>query len=163
MITRLIVGLLCLQLVGCGLHPLYGGSRSPLSADEFSDIFVEMPNSRMVQLVRNEMTIGSNGAGSAEGAKFVLVLTDNNNVSTVLASKTGFNRREMLDVNVSFILRDNITQKEVFAGRSFAVVPYDRGSSEFNNLQAVEDAQKRAAKLISEDIRNRLSVHLASL
>ena len=163
MITRLVIGLLCLQLAGCGLHPLYGSNRTSLVADEFEDIFVEMPNSRMVQLIRNDLMIGSKNAVSAGGAKFILVLSDSNNVSTVLASKTGLNRREMLDVNVSFSLLDGISRKEVFVGRSFAVVPYDRGSSEFSNLQSVEDAQKRASKLISDDIRNRISVHLASL
>lgn len=159
MMTRrfLFLGLLSF-LSACNLKPLYMQDVNTSSA---KIVYVGDVQSRFQQLIIRELVDGSSNFSVDESSSLFLLLTENFSTSAVLASKSGFNSRESIEVNVRFALNDRMTAKEVFSGTSFAIIPYDRGASEFSNIQAIENAQKRAAVQIAEDIRTRISAFLA--
>jgi LPS-assembly lipoprotein len=49
----------------------------------------------------------------------------------------------------------------VLSGTSYGRASFERNKSIFSNVRAREDAENRAAKVVGEDLKSRLSAHLA--
>jgi LPS-assembly lipoprotein len=49
----------------------------------------------------------------------------------------------------------------VFQGASHSRAPYERFESPYSNVRAREDAENRAARTISDDLKTRLAAYLS--
>jgi LPS-assembly lipoprotein len=67
----------------------------------------------------------------------------------------------MLNGTARFSLKDQ-DGRTVFAGTARANATYQRDEQRFASVRAARDADIRVAKLLADDIRQRLAAHFAS-
>ena len=161
--SRLVVVAAGLGMAGCGFTPLYGTSDagSPVAL-KLASISVTEQDTRLGQLVRNEIVSGVSPAGTAGGKAYRLELDAKGSEDLAISSIDTESLRKHYRVNVSFQLYDTNTGKPIYAGKTFSQVSYDRIDSPVANLQAQVNAQQRAAAETGRDIRTRLAAFLST-
>ena len=152
-----IVALACWLLAGCGFQPLYGKSGSNDVVREFSYIDVAPIKDRMGQQLRNELVQRLHTAGRAPFVKYRLVSKISQSKQSLAVQKSAFSTRANLTVRVEFDLVSTNSASVLLSIEEQATVSYNVLDSEFATLAAERDAQTRAIKFLSDDIR----VHLA--
>lgn len=160
---RIALVLTMLGLAGCGFTPLYGTPEngSPV-ASKLASISVNEQNTRLGQLVRNEIVSSISPAGTSGGNAYRLDLKPTSSETVAIDAINTESLRQHYKVNVAFVLIDNQTGKPVYSGKTFSQVPYDRIDAPVANLQAQTNAQERAAKEVGQDIRTRLAAYLST-
>jgi LPS-assembly lipoprotein len=160
-------------LAGC-FQPLYGersvtgGSalREALGAVDVMQI--EAPagsfESRLAVQIRNDLLFNFTGGGEPRpqshrlriqmaGARGTLSLDRNSALPTM----------ENYALNTVYTLIEIGTGKVVVTGRAFATVSYDPpGTQRFARINALQDAERRAAKVVSDNITTRLASYFVS-
>lgn len=159
------VGLFCsaLLLAGCGFQPLYGTASTGNQIEHaLASISVADPKTRLDQLIRNEVISSISPPGSAGSSAYRLEILSEADKFTSIESTNTEPSRLQYKVNTSYTLYDNQTGKPVHNGKTFSQVSYDRVDAPAANLQALNNAQERAAREIGQDIRIRLAAFFAS-
>jgi LPS-assembly lipoprotein len=153
-----------LALAGCGFRPLYGSNQMSASvANELAAVAIAEPANRLAQLIRNDLLSTMRPAGTAEPDRYTLTIDAKSaNDKALEDNDTGMTVRRTVRVNASFVLKDSVTGKPLYTGKTFSNVSYDEVGHSFANLQAQTNAIERAAHEISLDIRTRLAAHFAS-
>jgi LPS-assembly lipoprotein len=153
-----------LALGGCVVRPLYAdmpGTGTPVSV-ELSKIAVEPARDRVSQVLRNELIFGFTGGGEPGppeyALRFFLTQTDAAVAVEVLSEVPA---AYLVSLSASFVLSDARTGRTLLTGNSTADASYDFSSQRFANVRAQQDAQRRAAKTIAQDIRTRLAAYFA--
>ena len=155
--------LMAVLLAGCGFQPLYGTASSGGQVEQaLASIAVDEPRNRLDQLIRNEVMAGISPVGSSGGNAYRLEIQSKSDEFTSIENPNTEPSRVQYKVNTSFTLFDNQTGKAVHSARTFSQVSYDRVDAPAANLQALNNAQERAAKEIGQDIRIRLAAFFAS-
>ncbi|MBI2718581.1 MAG: hypothetical protein HYX36_07440 [Rhizobiales bacterium] len=171
--TRLGLVLLCLlYLGGCGYRPLYGtANESSGVVQALASISIAEADTRLGQIIRNDLLSGMRPAGTAGEDKYRLVITPQSKNSDIIDTKQPNSSRESVNITVAFELQEN--GKVIYSGKSFSQVSYDRVSAAdttghlmvrgpLANYQAQLSATERAAHELSVDIRTRLAAYFAS-
>jgi LPS-assembly lipoprotein len=161
--------LLALGLAAC-FRPLYGptasGERldSVLAAIEVAKVDAASPSSeRFSHYLRSELVYDLNGSGQAAAKRYKLALAfDQRFESPVVDTATGRAQAAILTGNVTYTLTTLDGSKVLTAGKATASASYDRSPQRFATVRAARDADIRLAKVLSEQIRTRLSAALAS-
>ena len=154
-----------LALAGCVARPLYAdmpGSGTQVST-ELSRIAVEPARDRLNQLLRNELIYAFTGGGepgSQDYALRIFVTQTDAAVSVEVLSEVPASY--LVSLSASFVLSDARTGRTLITGNSSADASYDFSSQRFANVRAQEDAERRAAKTIAQDIRTRLAAYFAT-
>ncbi len=152
-----------LALAACDFRPLYGTTETGGNvAFLLASISVDQQNTRLGQLVRNEIVSGISPAGTSGGNAYRLAFTAQDSEFTSIDSVNTEPLRQQYKVNASFTLIDTGTGKPVHTGKTFSQVSYDRVDAPAANLQAQTNAQERAAIEIGRDIRIRLAAYFSS-
>ena len=161
--SRIVIVAAALALSGCGFSPLYGTTEagSPVAL-KLASIAVTEQDTRLGQLVRNEIVSGITPAGSAGGNAYRLELDAKGSEELAISAIDTDSLRKHYRVNVSFVLYDTDTSKPVYSGKTFSQVPYDRIDAPVANLQAQVNAQERAARESGRDIRTRLAAFMST-
>lgn len=161
--SRIVLVAAALGLAGCGFSPLYGttDAGSPVAL-KLASISVAEQDSRLGQLVRNEIVSGISPAGSVGSNAYRLELTAVGSENLAIGAVDTESLRKHYRVNVSFVLYDSSTDKSVYSGKTFSQVSYDRIDAPVANLQAQVDAQERAAAETGSDIRTRLAAFMST-
>jgi LPS-assembly lipoprotein len=166
--ARLLQGLVCLGLLGllagCGFSPLYGtsGLASASVSQRLAGVAVPEQTTRVGQLIRNEILSAIAPAGTVAGTEYRLDMTPTtNDESTVEAQNTDVLRRSYR-LSVEFELIEAASGKQVYSGKTFSYVSYDRTGAPFANQQARVNAEERAAQEVGLDIRTRLAAYFAA-
>lgn len=151
-------------LGGCGFQPLYNaGSSSEGVVAELRGIAIAEPQSRLAQLIRNDLLSSIRPAGSGNGDRYTLAIDAAAQEDTVIETRqVTETSREVVRVNVHFALRKQGTGELVYEGKTFSHVPYDEVGQSFSDLRGRNNALERAAREVSVDIRTRLAAHFAS-
>jgi LPS-assembly lipoprotein len=162
-LVRAVVALALLALLpACGFRPLYGtDSQGQSVAGELRAVSVADQRTRAGQLVRNEIlaTVPPNSGGAYQyRLDMVPVVTESNTIEQRDTNTSRLTYR----LNVSFALVDIGTGKPVYKGQTFSFVSYDRVESPVANVQALANAEERAAREVGVDIRTRVAAFLAS-
>jgi len=149
---------LALALGACGFRPLYGTpDYGPSVSAQLAAVDVEEQHTRIGQLVRNEIVAGISPAGGGSEGSYRLILHPvADDVVAIEGSDTDAVRRTFKLI-VEFQLIDTGAGKQVYAGKTFSHVSYDRVVAPVANLQAEINAQERAAKEVGTDIRLRVA------
>ena len=169
MLTGWKIGVLAaaalIGLQGCNsLRPLYGtnGAEESSVVTELSNIDIPPPNSRVQQLIRNNLISTMSPPGQEGNGRYTLVIKAvPTNFDITVERNTDITRRSYR-LNVGFVLNDSSNGRRIFSGTTFSEVAYDKVTSEFTNLQAEKNARDRAALEVSQDIRTRLAAFFAT-
>ena len=163
MLTRafklLLVASLCM-LGGCsGLRPLYGtaGGGSSVVAN-MSALAVEEQHTRAGQIIRNELLDGV----STASPRFALKLLVTERVIDVASLSSTLGSRKRYALSAHYELVQFGSGKPVNSGDSFSNVEFDTINVPVADLQAADDARRRASKELGQDLRLRIATFLSA-
>jgi LPS-assembly lipoprotein len=151
------------SVTACSFHPLYGTrATEPGAAVELQAIAIPEAKTRLEQLIRNDLLSTMRPVGTTTAEKYTLVLQPMSYEQDAIVVTTGKVERRTVNVRVSFSLTETSSGRQLYAGKTFSLVSYDRTTQGFADLQAQTNAIERAALQISTDIRTRLAAHFAA-
>lgn len=110
--------------------------------------------------IRNALmfSLYGEGAGGPTTHRLLMKLTTSR-TSIIVDPTTALPEYENYGIDVAYELKDNVTDKTVLTGTTFARVSYDIPGQEqrFAKTRGLRDAEDRAAKTIAENIKTRLA------
>jgi LPS-assembly lipoprotein len=170
MVARLAaVALLAAPAAGC-FQPMYAehgpnggpGLRDKLSSVEFAALNV--PNgsreARLGVAIRNDLMFKAYGGGTGMPPTYKLTMRlVTSRTSVIVDSTTARPEIENYGIDVSYELREIVTDKVVMTGSTTARVTNDAPGQEqrFARERGLRDAEDRASKVIAEAISTRLA------
>jgi LPS-assembly lipoprotein len=173
-LARSVVTLALAAMLGGCFQPLYGEhsvSGSPKLREALSGVEVveiraaaNTPEARMAVPIQNELRFSFTGGGSQGHPTHRLLVQISGNRTVVSATNvTGLPFIENFTLRATYSLVDLTTKKPVVTGRATTTVSYDpSGTQRYARLSGMQDAERRAAKVIAENITTRLSSYFVS-
>lgn len=145
-------------LAACGFTPLYGERAGQATIAELNAISIDAASDRVGQEIRNQL-IDRFGSDPASGSKRYRLSLEIEKQTQALAIQfddtiTRFN----LFLTAQFDLVDLSTGAVIYRDTARSIGSYNVVQSEFATLISEQDAAKRAAREVSEEIRMLLSV-----
>ncbi len=168
--TVLAAGLL---VAGC-FQPLYGDrsvSGGPKLREALSGVQVmeiraaaDTPEARMAVPIQNELRFGFTGGSGSGTPTHRLQLQIAGSRAVVSATNvSGLPVLENFTLNATYSLVEIATNKPVLTGRATTTVSYDpSGTQRFARITGMQDAERRAAKVIADNVTTRLSSYFVS-
>jgi LPS-assembly lipoprotein len=153
--------LLALLLPGCGYRPLYGSGGATDVVSELRGVSIPEQDTRVGQLIRNELLSSIRPAGTAENDRYTLSFTPDLRKETITARTETGATRSALKLTVTYRLT-SIDGKTIYKeGKVFSQVSYDVLREPVADLRAETNALERAAREAAMDIRVRISAQFA--
>jgi LPS-assembly lipoprotein len=157
---RLLLALLLPLLAGCGFTPVLG-ERTDAVDEKLSQISVApMPGIVGVYL-RNDLLDRLRAEDKPAAASHRLEIGLNSNLFGSLVEPDASVTRYSLMLNADYRLVDLSSNEVVLKGNTEATSAYNVVESEYATLVARRDAEKRAAKMLSDDLSLRLALYFA--
>ena len=152
------------SLGGCGWQPLYGPTASGAKlGDVMRTVNISTVPGRVGQRVRNELIFDQTGGGErADEFKYRLDIALRESVLNTLVDITGDPTSQVYQLYTQFKLIRLADNQVVMEGRSNARAAYNKVDSVFADIRAKRDAEDRAARTISDEIRTRLATYFSS-
>jgi LPS-assembly lipoprotein len=154
----LVTAVLLVALAGCGFRPMYGrAARAPVMP-HLQQIAVEPIPERVGHRVWNNLLDRLNPTGTPAQPRYRLQVELR--VSQEGLAVRGDTRvtRNNYRLIANFRLRDASGGELLYKGRTFSIAAYNLVDSEFANISAEKDAERRTAREISDEIRDRLAM-----
>jgi LPS-assembly lipoprotein len=160
-------------VAGC-FQPLYGdrsvsGSpdlRAALSGVQVVEIraAANTPEARMAVPLQNDLRFNFTGGGESGAPTHRLLMQITGNRAVVSATNvTGLPFIENFTLNATYSLVEIATNKPVVTGRATTTVSYDpAGTQRYARITGMQDAERRAAKVIADNVTTRLSSYFVS-
>lgn len=153
-------------LSGCGnggFRPLYGSAGIGANADaRLAKVSVTTIPGRVGQQIRNEVIFhATGGGGEAVNPELRLDVAIRESVTSTLVRIDGDSGGQVYNVEAKFQLVRVSDKSVVLSGTSYGRASFERNTSIFSNVRARDDAEDRAAKVVAEDLKARLSAYLA--
>jgi LPS-assembly lipoprotein len=168
--ARYALAMAAAGLAGGCFQPLYGdrslsggpGVRERLSAVEVIPISVPSGSleARIAVEIRNALMFDLTGGGSASAPTHRLKITIASLRQQVIVDITTSRPDvEQTGINASYTLTEIATGKSVVTGQTFSRVSYDNPGQQqrFARARGQRDAESRAAKVITDNIKSRLA------
>jgi LPS-assembly lipoprotein len=159
---------------GC-FRPLYAergpdggpGIKQMLSAVDVQPIVAAngTPEARIGNEVRNALIFSTTGgSGSAPPTHRLTIRLAPSRAAVVVDPRTARSEIENYGIDASYTLTDIVSGKQVVQAQTFARVSFDVPGQEqrFARIRGLRDAENRAAKVISDQITNRLISYFAA-
>jgi LPS-assembly lipoprotein len=147
-----------------GEHTMAGGSilRDQLAAVEILQIVAPKgtDDDRLAVEIRNALLFDlTGGHGEAPPVHRLKISISSTRTATIVDKNTGRSDEEVSGITATYTLTEIATGKIVVTGQTFSRVSYDIPGQEqrYARLRGLRDAEGRAAKVIAENIRARLS------
>ncbi len=157
--------LTALWLAGCQVQPLH--STAALSdgsalGSTLASVEIAEPNSRLDQLVRNELQFSLSGGTQPTGnSPYELRFITRKQVRSVGISDVDFGPRAFfVDISSDYVLTDRRKAAPIAQGTEKATASYDRVDQEFTNVRSERDAEIRAAKATALRLRQAIAIAL---
>jgi LPS-assembly lipoprotein len=166
--------LLSAALLGGCFQPLYGTGTEPgrpavrdaLSAIEVQQIDAAANTSEapLAVQIRNDLLFNFTGGGYPAPSTHKLKVQINGNRAVVAIDRaTALPNIETYTLRTSYSLTEIATGKVVVTGNASTAVSYDTlGQQRFARLSGMHDAERRAAKVITDNITTRLASYFVS-
>lgn len=160
-------------LGGC-FQPLYGDRtvaggpqlRQALAAVEVTEIkaAANTAEARMAVPLQNELRFNlTGGSGGAAPTHRLVVQIAGNRAVVSATNVTGLPFIENFTLHATYTLVEIATNKPVVTGRATTTVSYDpSGTQRFARLSGMQDAERRAARVIADNVTSRLSSYFVS-
>jgi LPS-assembly lipoprotein len=172
--ARLSVALAAAVLVAGCFQPLYG-ERSPTGGSALREALrtvdvleIDAPanssEARLAVQIKNDLIFNFNGGGSPlpPTHKLKVVIRGGRTVVSIDRSSALPNVENFV-LNASYTLTEIATGKSVVTGSATANVSYDTlGQQRFARISGMHDAERRAAKVISDNVTTRLSSYFVA-
>jgi len=152
-----------LLLGGC-FRPMYASVSpgAPALTETLSSVEVTPIKGRVGQQVRNNLQFGFTGGGGAAVPRYRLdVVVDWSRASSIVDVDTDEPRIDTLLLTASYALFKAGDPAPLVTGRLNASKSFDRTLQRFAALRAARDAENSAAKVLAEQIRNRIAIFLS--
>ena len=159
---------------GC-FQPLYGTQASVGAAgisDRLSSVEVapiDAPNgtrlSRVGVELRNSLMYDLTGGGAAAATNYKLdIRLTSNQLQVIVDLNTARPDIQNYGIDASYTLTDITTAKKLVTGQTFSRVSYNIPGQQqrFAGDRGLRDAENRAAKVISDNIRSRLASYFVA-
>ena len=158
---------------GC-FQPLYGeglvegrpGLRELLAAVDVKQIEAPAatPEARLAVEIRNQLLFNFTGGGYPQPPTHELTIRiAGRSPAVTIDPATKLPTIETYSLTTTYTLAEIATKKVVVTGRASTGVSYDTlGQQRFARIRAMNDAESRAAKIISDNITSRLSSYFVS-
>lgn len=156
--------LLPLFVAACDLQPLYGNRDKPGDAvfNDFAQTKIDTIADRPGQLLRNELLDRMNYRGEPVKPAYELKIKLTEDQQNILVRKDEIATAANLTSIADYQLIDIATKRVLTSGRSTSINRVNILRSPYSTVVSSEDAQKRAAQQIAEDIRTRLGIYFNS-
>ena len=153
---------------GC-FQPLYGegnvaggfSARDALAAVEVPEIGVpaNSSESRLAVQIRNDLIFNFTGGGAPSSPTHRLKVQINGGRSIIsINPTTKLPDTEVYGLNTTYSLTEIATGKVVVTGRATTNISYETlGQQRFARISGMHDAERKAAKVISDNITTRLA------
>ena len=173
--ARLAGALALAALLGGCFEPLYGerslaggpGLRTRMNAVDIASI--DAPNgtplARIANELRNDLIFDlQGGSGGSTPTHLLRIQMSTSNQQVIVDITTARADVQQFGINASYTLVEKATGKPVVTGQTFARVSYDNPgqAQRFSNARGQRDAENRAAKQISGNIRSRLASYFSA-
>jgi LPS-assembly lipoprotein len=152
-------------LGACGFHPLYGKA-NPEVAPQNTSIKILPPGgpidqdtARVGQELRNMLYTQLNPKGEPARPKYTLDMKLTESKQSLAIQKTEVATRANLTIDAEYKLQEIATGRMVVSASTRGIASYDIVQSEFANLTAAKDAERRALQGVSDDIVLRISFY----
>lgn len=163
----IVVLALTLMLGGC-FRPLYGPTASGerlqdvLASIEVGSISSPPGQERIGHYIRSELIFDLDGSGTPSPKRYRLALDTAETIQPIsVDSATGRADAAILNGTVKFALT-SLDGRTLVVGTARANATYNRDQQRFASVRAARDADIRVAKLLADDIKNRLAAHFAT-
>ena len=173
--ARLAGALALAGLLGGCFEPLYGErslTGGPGLRQRMAAVDVSIPNvpngtpvARIANEVRNDLLFDlQGGSGGVTPTHQLRINLSTNNQQVIIDITTARADVQQFGINATYSLVEKATGKSVVSGETFARVSYDNPgqAQRFSNARGQRDAENRAAKQISENIRSRLASYFSA-
>jgi LPS-assembly lipoprotein len=164
--TFVLAGLSALG--GCGWQPLYGhvsdSSGASLGANagpQLASVHILPIADRVGQVLYNALRDRLNPGGPPANPRYDLAIRIVERTSQPLILPDQTISRVDLTLNAGYVLYQLGNRSPVYKGSSRATTAYDLLSDEFASIQAADDARRRGALTLADDITTQLAVFLA--
>ena len=152
-------------LSGCGssgFQPLYGAAGIGAQAHEkLAQVKITPIPGRVGQVIRNDLIFQTTGGGQPQPPAYQLDIAVRETIASTLVRSDGDARSQIYNIDASFKLIRLSDKEVVLIGTSFGRAGFERFESIFSNVRARQDAEDRAARTVSQDLKSRLSAYLA--
>jgi len=147
-----------LLLTACGFAPLYGThGNAETVAPQLADVHVGVIPDAIGQELRNKILDLMPPPNDAPRYQLKIALAEGG-LGVAIARDTTVTRQQLRD-NLHAELFDTKTQKTVWEADTAATASYSVLNSQFSNLVAAQDAQRRNLDELSERVVNQLSLY----
>ncbi len=156
-----LAGLLALS--ACGWQPLYGrvDSTGGNAAPQLATVHILPIADRTGQNLYNELRDRINPSGSPSQPHYDLVIRLDEQTTQMLILQDQTASRTNLTLTATFQLYQRGNAKPVLQGTSRTTTTYDLLNDEFATIQSTNDARRRGALTLADDIATQLAVFLA--
>ena len=152
-----------LVLNACGWQPLYGkvDSTGGNAAPQLATVHILPIADRTGQNLYNELRDRMNPSGSPSNPHYDLVINLQERSTQLLILQDQTASRTDLTLTATFQLYQRGNAKPVLQGTSRATTSYDLLNDEFATIQSTNDARRRGALTLADDIATQLAVFLS--
>lgn len=153
-----------LPVAACGFEPLYGNRDAPGDAvfNDFHQVKIATIPERSGQMLRNELLDRLNYRGEPAQPRYELKVALKEERRDVLVRSDEVATAADLTLTASYELVDRTSNAVLAKGAPRSINRYNVLASPYATLNSAEDARRRAAKQLAEDIRTRLAVYFTS-
>lgn len=147
-------------VAACGFRPLYGQRADGGSTfAELEAVTIGPIPGRVGQILRNHLLDRLTPRGQQVQARFRLDVRLSQAKESLAIKKDEEITRSNLKLTADFVLRDPSSGATLYSGQSRSTASFNLVRSDFANLIAEQDAQRRAAREISDQIMTQLAVY----
>jgi LPS-assembly lipoprotein len=167
-LSRALLAILALAtpLAGCGWHPLYGESAA--SADttvgqQMSEVHIQPIADRVGQQLYNMLRDRMNPLGVPQNPRYDLVVTLSQSTVQELINPDQTAARVDVTLTASYDLYAREKPgTSIFHGSSRTTTAYDLLTDPYASVVSADDAKRRGAQSLADEISNRLAVYLSA-
>lgn len=150
-----VAALALVLLAGCQARPLYG-----TITGEKQSVSISVANSRIEQIVRNELVLGF--GGEQQDGAYRLDLSVSSNIGGILPGGVDNEfSAARATVTASYVLTTVATGETITSGSRFADAQLDLPSQQFAQVRAKLEAEDRAARAVAALVRADVAAALA--
>jgi len=156
--AALLLAAALLTGAGCGFQPLYGGGARNPTVAELNRIQIGQIPEQVGQELRNHLIDRMSTAPTGTPALYYLSVEINQSQSALAIQFDDRITRYNLAMNAAFTLTELATGQVIYQNGARATGSYNVVDSDYATLVSEHDAEKRAAREISEEIVILISV-----
>lgn len=157
---RAVLSAALASLAGCGFRPMYAKRRGGGSTVAHLDAIVIDPiPGRLGQIVHNNLLDRLTPRGAAASPRYRLQVRLSRAIENLAIAKDEETTRSNLRLTANFVLRDLGSNEVALDGQVRSIASFNLVRSDYANLIAERDADRRAAREVSDQMMTRLSLY----